>query len=80
MFLKKVWEWKEAKGDKIFHQLRQIGAALDWSQSKFTMSEACKSLDYIFKSSPLIDVAFIFFTITVHRSFILWHFSSFSFI
>ena len=36
-----VWEWKNEKGDKIFKQLRTIGASLDWTNSKFTMSDVC---------------------------------------
>ena len=38
-FVEKIWEWKNEKGDKIFKQLRTMGASLDWTNSKFTMSE-----------------------------------------
>lgn len=38
-FLEKVWEWKEAKGNRIFEQLKRLGASLDWSQATFTMSK-----------------------------------------
>ncbi|KAM3911774.1 valine--tRNA ligase, mitochondrial isoform 2-T2 [Leptodactylus fuscus] len=36
-FLKAVWEWKESKGDRIYHQLKSLGASLDWERSCFTM-------------------------------------------
>ncbi|XP_066437686.1 valine--tRNA ligase, mitochondrial isoform X2 [Eleutherodactylus coqui] len=38
-FLKAVWEWKESKGDRISHQLKSLGASLDWERSCFTMDE-----------------------------------------
>ncbi|KAG8539260.1 hypothetical protein GDO81_021158 [Engystomops pustulosus] len=38
-FLEEVWEWKESKGDRIYHQLRSLGASLDWDRSCFTMDE-----------------------------------------
>merc|ERR1711871_1467620 len=31
-FLKRVWEWKEKNGDRIFTQLRRIAASVDWSR------------------------------------------------
>ncbi len=42
-FLKKVWEWKELSGGKIFHQLRKLGASPAWSRERFTMDEGLKS-------------------------------------
>ncbi|XP_053329181.1 valine--tRNA ligase, mitochondrial [Spea bombifrons] len=38
-FLESVWEWKEEKGDRIYHQLKSLGASLDWERSCFTMDE-----------------------------------------
>uniref|UniRef100_A0A3B4FV82 Valine--tRNA ligase, mitochondrial n=1 Tax=Pundamilia nyererei TaxID=303518 RepID=A0A3B4FV82_9CICH len=35
-FLEEVWKWKN-KGDEIYHQLRKLGASLDWSRPCFTM-------------------------------------------
>uniref|UniRef100_A0A3Q2W9C7 Valine--tRNA ligase n=1 Tax=Haplochromis burtoni TaxID=8153 RepID=A0A3Q2W9C7_HAPBU len=35
-FLEEVWKWKN-KGDEIYHQLRKLGASLDWSRACFTM-------------------------------------------
>ncbi|KAM6958804.1 valine--tRNA ligase, mitochondrial [Aplochiton taeniatus] len=36
-FLTEVWKWKNEKGDEIYHQLRKLGASLDWSRACFTM-------------------------------------------
>ncbi|XP_073404939.1 valine--tRNA ligase, mitochondrial [Dendrobates tinctorius] len=38
-FLGAVWRWKESKGDRIYQQLRSLGASLDWDRSCFTMDE-----------------------------------------
>ncbi|CAI9595211.1 unnamed protein product [Staurois parvus] len=38
-FLKAVWKWKEEKGDRIYHQLKSLGASLDWDRVCFTMDE-----------------------------------------
>lgn len=42
-FLKQVWMWKNEKGDEIYHQLRKLGASLDWSRACFTMDPAFSS-------------------------------------
>ncbi len=39
-FLKKVWDWKAAKGGTIEQQARRLGDSMDWSRSAFTMSGA----------------------------------------
>jgi valyl-tRNA synthetase len=36
-FVDRVWEWKEAYGGKILHQLRRLGASCDWSRERFTL-------------------------------------------
>lgn len=36
-FLQQVWKWKNEKGEEIYHQLRRLGASLDWSRACFTM-------------------------------------------
>ncbi|KAM8793845.1 valine--tRNA ligase [Eudromia elegans] len=36
-FLREVWRWKEQKGDRIYHQLRSLGASMDWDRACFTM-------------------------------------------
>ncbi|EOD05767.1 putative valyl-tRNA synthetase [Emiliania huxleyi CCMP1516] len=38
-FLKTVFEWKEAYGQRITMQLRRLGCSLDWSREVFTMDE-----------------------------------------
>ncbi|XP_037549531.1 valine--tRNA ligase, mitochondrial [Nematolebias whitei] len=39
-FLQEVWKWKNEKGEEIYHQLRRLGASLDWSRACFTMDPA----------------------------------------
>ncbi len=36
-FLRVAWEWKEKYGGIIIHQLKRLGASLDWSRERFTM-------------------------------------------
>ncbi|MBN3294107.1 SYVM protein, partial [Polypterus senegalus] len=38
-FLTEVWRWKEQKGDEIYHQLKKLGASLDWKRVCFTMDK-----------------------------------------
>ena len=38
-FEERVWEWKEEYGNKIFDQLKKLGASCDWSRTAFTMDE-----------------------------------------
>jgi valyl-tRNA synthetase len=38
-FNDRVWQWKEASGSTITHQMRRLGAAADWSRERFTMDE-----------------------------------------
>lgn len=38
-FLKKVWEWKHAYGDRIYRQMRRLGNSLDWNRAVFTLDE-----------------------------------------
>ena len=40
-FIEEVWKWKEEHGDRIFTQMRSLGASVDWSRSRFTMDEIC---------------------------------------
>ncbi|EDQ92506.1 uncharacterized protein MONBRDRAFT_22237, partial [Monosiga brevicollis MX1] len=40
-FLERVWEWKEAKGNRIYEQLKGLGASCDWDREAFTMSDRC---------------------------------------
>ncbi|KAK5642775.1 hypothetical protein RI129_008942 [Pyrocoelia pectoralis] len=36
-FIEKVWQWKNEKGDRIYHQLRKLGSSFDWDRAAFTM-------------------------------------------
>ncbi|MGQ0644635.1 MAG: valine--tRNA ligase, partial [Elusimicrobiota bacterium] len=38
-FLERMWEWRRQSGDAILHQLRKLGAACDWTRTRFTMDE-----------------------------------------
>lgn len=38
-FTKAIWQWKDESGNTIMHQLRRLGASLDWSRERFTMDE-----------------------------------------
>ncbi|XP_076061155.1 valyl-tRNA synthetase isoform X2 [Oratosquilla oratoria] len=36
-FIKRVWDWKNEKGDRIYQQLESLGSSLDWDRATFTM-------------------------------------------
>ena len=36
-FIERVWSWKEEYGNKILHQIRMLGASVDWTRERFTM-------------------------------------------
>ncbi len=38
-FIEEVWKWKNEYGDKIFNQLKKLGASCDWSRARFTKDE-----------------------------------------
>ncbi|MFC1665925.1 valine--tRNA ligase [Pseudomonadota bacterium] len=38
-FIDRVWQWKKQSGGNITHQLRRMGASLDWSRERFTMDD-----------------------------------------
>ncbi len=37
VFIERIWEWKNASGDKITTQLRRLGALPNWDRERFTM-------------------------------------------
>jgi valyl-tRNA synthetase len=37
--VRRIWQWREAYGDKILEQLRKMGCSCDWSRTRFTMDE-----------------------------------------
>jgi Valyl-tRNA synthetase len=41
-FLNHVWEWKTTYGNRISHQIRRLGASVDWNYERFTMDDGCK--------------------------------------
>ncbi|KAG5317021.1 SYVC ligase, partial [Acromyrmex heyeri] len=48
-FIKRIWQWKYEKGDRIYSQLRKIGGSFDWSRACFTMdSKLCKAVTEAF--------------------------------
>lgn len=48
-FIKRVWEWKEQKGCRIYEQLRSMGSSLDWTRVRFTMDPImCKAVNEAF--------------------------------
>ena len=38
-FVERVWEWTRHSGDTIRHQLRRLGASVDWATERFTLDE-----------------------------------------
>ncbi len=38
-FIERVWSWREEYGGKIMHQIRRLGASVDWSRERFTMDQ-----------------------------------------
>ncbi|XP_067001147.2 valine--tRNA ligase isoform X1 [Anabrus simplex] len=48
-FIEKVWEWKNAKGDIIYDQLRKLGSSFDWDRACFTMEpKLCRAVTEAF--------------------------------
>ncbi|XP_073956319.1 valyl-tRNA synthetase isoform X2 [Choristoneura fumiferana] len=44
-FIKRVWDWKNEKGGRIYEQLRSLGSSFDWSRAKFTMDPSmCRAV------------------------------------
>jgi valyl-tRNA synthetase len=38
-FLRMAWDWKEKYSGAIIHQLKKLGASLDWTRERFTLDE-----------------------------------------
>ncbi|EDQ87235.1 uncharacterized protein MONBRDRAFT_21619 [Monosiga brevicollis MX1] len=38
-FIQEVFKWRDEKAGRIFHQMRMLGASLDWSREVFTMDQ-----------------------------------------
>ncbi len=39
-FIERAWQWKRESGGHICHQLRRMGASVDWTRERFTMEPA----------------------------------------
>lgn len=64
VFLKHVWEWKEANEHRIVEQLEALGCSCDWDRKRFTMDEGCnRAVKTMFKK--MFDEGLI------HRDFYL---------
>ncbi|KAL4713205.1 hypothetical protein ACJJTC_002951 [Scirpophaga incertulas] len=48
-FIKRVWDWKNEKGGRIYEQLRSLGSSYDWSRARFTMDASmCRAVNEAF--------------------------------
>ena len=39
--VRRIWEWKEAFGNRIINQLKLMGCSCDWKRTRFTLDETC---------------------------------------
>jgi valyl-tRNA synthetase len=39
--VRRIWEWKEAFGNRIVSQLELMGCSCDWSRLRFTLDDVC---------------------------------------
>jgi len=39
--VKRIWEWKEAYGNRILEQLKLMGCSCDWGRTRFTLDDMC---------------------------------------
>lgn len=48
-FIESIWKWKNEKGDRIYTQIRTLGASMDWTRAAFTMDpKLCKAVTEAF--------------------------------
>lgn len=48
-FIEKIWQWRNEKGDRIYHQLKRLGSSFDWDRACFTMDpKLCKAVTEAF--------------------------------
>ena len=49
-FISEIWKWKEEYGDKISHQIRRLGADLEWESEYFTLDKRrCDAVNEAFR-------------------------------
>ena len=39
--VKRIWDWKEAYGNRIIEQLKRMGCSCDWDRTRFTLDDTC---------------------------------------
>ncbi|XP_058116915.1 valine--tRNA ligase [Anopheles ziemanni] len=48
-FIEQIWQWRNDKGDRIYHQLKKLGSSFDWDRACFTMDpKLCKAVTEAF--------------------------------
>uniref|UniRef100_A0A1Q3F4M7 Valine--tRNA ligase n=1 Tax=Culex tarsalis TaxID=7177 RepID=A0A1Q3F4M7_CULTA len=48
-FIEKIWQWRNEKGDRIYHQLKRLGSSFDWDRACFTMDpKLCRAVTEAF--------------------------------
>mgnify|MGYP000067652681 CR=1 FL=1 len=48
-FVKRIWQWKEVYGERIFNQMKKLGISCSWEDRKFTMDEDhCRAVREVF--------------------------------
>ena len=48
-FMRIAWDWKKKYGGVIIHQLKRLGASLDWTRERFTLDEGfSKAVRHVF--------------------------------
>ncbi|HQA45579.1 MAG TPA: valine--tRNA ligase, partial [Phycisphaerae bacterium] len=39
--VRRIWDWKEAYGNRIIEQLKLMGCSCDWERTRFTLDDIC---------------------------------------
>ncbi|XP_052873489.1 valine--tRNA ligase-like [Anopheles cruzii] len=48
-FIDKIWQWRNEKGDRIYHWLKRVGSSFDWDRGRFEMDpKMCKAVTKAF--------------------------------
>ncbi|MHC4944365.1 MAG: valine--tRNA ligase [Planctomycetota bacterium] len=47
--LRRIWEWRDVHGGRIYEQLKKLGFSCDWERTRFTMDEVVsKAVRHVF--------------------------------